>query len=89
MNKLVLPERDGEFNDVWTDTVDYQADSVSGKLIRYVNGSQIDVLISQGLTRFSTSLPNDGSRGVVVRYSINRGNGDVAIEHETFIHARN
>ncbi len=84
-DKLVLP-----VNSVSEGEIEYTA--TDGVLTRAVDGGAEEEIIREGLRLFSSNFTNstEGLSGVVLRMEIeNNSDGDIAIEHETFIATRN
>jgi len=96
-NKLLLPGR-ADLPDLWPVTVEYKLDDTSGQLHRYVDGVDQGAVIQSGLTLFRSGLMPDpdpadpdveAPDGFVLYFELQNPDGEITIDHETFIYSRN
>lgn len=74
------------------DTVKYERNAADGVLTHYINNNAQGSVILNGLRRFhsETATNSEGVvSGVILRLELENDDGDIAMEHETFIHTRN
>lgn len=72
--------------------VEYQRNDADDSLDRYVDGTREGGIITDGLMRFRPVVTNDlvtGLSGVVLNIEIQNPDGEIVVQHGTFIHARN
>lgn len=85
-DRLLLPA-----NTTRAYSVEYLRDAGDDSLTRVV-GTDRERIVMDGLTRFRPTITNDiatGLSGVVLDVEVQNPDGEIVVEHSTFIHARN